>query len=96
MQNMIEYLKIKTRFKVKEQFIVKIIKTYRNLIKLINSMISRNQVDLYQLKRSQKQYRRINEFVTTFQFEYFEFINALIIFIQKKYKVNDHFILLFL
>ena len=89
MQNVIEYLKIKTKFKIKKQFIVKIIKIYRNLMKLINFMISRNRINLCQLKRSQKQYRRINEFIATFQFECSEFINALIVFIRKKRKTSD-------
>ena len=54
MQNMIEYLKIKTKFKVIEQLVIKIIKIYQNSIKLINFTILRNRVDLRQLKRSQK------------------------------------------
>ena len=36
MQDVIHYLKIKTRFKIKEQFNVKIIKICQNLMKLIN------------------------------------------------------------
>ena len=46
MQNVIEYLKIKTKFKIKKQLVVKIIKICRNLMKLTNFTISRNWVDL--------------------------------------------------
>ena len=48
-----------------------------------------NRVALCQLKRNQKYYRRAKEFVTTFQFDYSKFINALTVFIQKKRKATD-------
>ena len=90
MQNVIHYLKIKTRFKVKEQFDVKIIKICRNLIKLINLLNALNRTALCQLKQSQKHYRRAGELVATFQFNYLKFINALTIFIRKKCKTTDN------
>ena len=56
MQDMIHYLKIKTKFKMKKQFDVKIIKICRNLMKLINFLNTLNRVVLCQLKQSQKYY----------------------------------------
>ena len=81
MQDMIHYLKIKTRFKVKEQFDIKIIKICLDLMKLINFLNALNRAALCQLKRSQKHYRKTKKFVATFQFEYSKFINVLTIFI---------------
>ena len=89
MQDIIHYLKIKTRFKVKEQLDIKIIKICQDLIKLINSLNALNRVTLYLLKRSQKHYRKAEKLVATFQFDCSKFINALIIFIRKKRKVTD-------
>ena len=43
-QDVIRYLKIKARFKVKKQFNVKIIKTRRDLIKLINFLNALNRI----------------------------------------------------
>ena len=65
-QDVIHYLKIKTRFKVKEQLNVKIIKICRDSMKLINFLNALNRVALCQLKRSQKNYRRAKELVATF------------------------------
>ena len=87
---MIHYLKIKTRFKVKKQFNVRIIKICRDSMKLINFMNALNRVVLCQLKRSQKHYRRAKKFVTTFQFDYSKFINVLTVFIRKKRKTIDN------
>ena len=56
MQDVIHYLKIKTRFKVKEQLDVKIIKVCRNSMKLTNFLNALNQVALCQLKQNQKYY----------------------------------------
>ena len=42
MQNLIHYLKIKTKFKVKKQFDIKIIKACRDSIKLINFLNALN------------------------------------------------------
>ena len=89
MQDVIHYLKIKTRFKIKKQFNVKIIKICRNLRKLINSLNALNRAALCQLKQSQKYYRKVEKFVATFQFDCSKFINALTIFIRKKYKTTD-------
>ena len=52
MQDVIHYLKIKARFKIKEQFDVKIIKICQNLMKLINFLNALNRVVLCQLKQS--------------------------------------------
>ena len=65
-QNVIHYLKIKTRFKVKEQFNVRIIKVYRNSMKLTNFLNALNRAALCQLKRSQKHYQRTEKLVVTF------------------------------
>ena len=81
---MLHYLKIKTRFKVKEQLDVKIIKTYRDSIKLINFLNALNRAALCQLKQSQKHYRKVKKFVAASQFDCSEFINALTISIRKK------------
>ena len=81
MQDVIHYLKIKTRFKVKEQLDVRIIKICRNSMKLINFLNALNRATLYQLKQSQKHYRKTEELVATFQFDCSKFINALTIFI---------------
>ena len=89
MQDVIHYLKIKTRFKVKKQFDVRTIKTCRDSIKLTNSLNALNRAVLCQLKRNQKYYRRAKEFVATFQFDYSKFINILTIFIREKYKTID-------
>ena len=89
MQDVIHYLKIKTRFKVKKQLNVKIIRICQNSIKLINSLNALNRVVLCQLKQNQKHYRKTEKLVTTFQFDYSKFINALTIFIRKKYKMID-------
>ena len=89
MQDVIHDLKIKTRFKVKEQFNVKIIKICRDSIKLINSLNALNRAALCQLKRSQKYYRRTEKLVAIFQFDCSKFINILTVFIRKKYKVID-------
>ena len=86
---MIHYLKIKTRFKVKKQFDVKIIKICRDSIKLINLLNALNRVALCQLKRNEKHYRKAKKLVAIFQFDYSKFINALIIFIRKKCKTID-------
>ena len=56
MQDVIHFLKIKTRFKVKEQFDIRIIKVCRDLIKLINFLNSLNRTVLYELKRNKKLY----------------------------------------
>ena len=56
MQDVIHYLNIKTRFKIKEQLDVKIIKMYQDSIKLINFLNALNRVALCQLKRSQNHY----------------------------------------
>ena len=88
-QDVIHYLKIKTRFKVKKQFNVRIIKICRNSMKLINLLNALNRVVLCQLKRSQKHYRRVEELVATFQFDCSKLINALTIFIRKKRKATD-------
>ena len=58
-------------------------------MKLINSLNALNRVTLYQLKRSQKHYRRAKKLVATFQFDCSEFINALTIFIQEKCRTID-------
>ena len=50
MQNMIHYLKIKTRFKVKKQFNIRIIKIYQDLTKLTNLLNALNRIVLCQLK----------------------------------------------
>ena len=89
MQNVIHYLKIKTRFKIKKQFDVKIIKICRNSIKLTNLLNALNRIVLCQLKRSQKYYRRAEKLVVTSQFSCSKFINALTVFIRKKYKTID-------
>ena len=86
---MIHYLKIKARFKVKEQLNVKIIKTCRDSMKLINFLNALNRAVLCQLKWSQKHYRRAEELVAIFQLDYSKFINALTIFIRKKRKTID-------
>ena len=52
MQGIIYYLKIETRFKIKEQSNFKINKICRNSMKLINSLNALNRVALCQLKRS--------------------------------------------
>ena len=90
MQDVIHYLKIKARFKVKKQFNVKILKTCRDSMKLINSLNALNRAALYQLKRSQKHYQRAKKLVTTFQFDCLKFINALTIFIRKWFKTIDN------
>ena len=89
MQDVIHYLKIKTRFKIKEQFNVKIIKICRDSMKLINFLNALNRAVLCQLKRSQKHYRRAEKLVTNFQFDYSKFINAFTIFIREKRKTTD-------
>ena len=89
MQDIIHYSKIKTRFKIKKQLNVKIIKICQNLIKLINFLNALNWVALCQLKQSQKYYRRAEKLVATFQFDCSKFINALTVFIQKKHKPID-------
>ena len=66
MQDLIHYLKIKTRFKVKKQFDVRIIKVYRDSMKLINALNILNRTALCQLKQNQKYYRKIKKFVATF------------------------------
>ena len=58
MQDVIHYLKIKTRFKVKKQLNVRIIKIYRDSMKLIDFLNALNRVALCQLKQSQKHYRK--------------------------------------
>ena len=65
MQDVIHSLKIKAKYKVKEQFNIKIIKICRNSMKLINFLNALNRVTLCQLKRSQKPYRRAEEFFAT-------------------------------
>ena len=87
---MIHYLKIKTRFKVKEQLNVRIIKICRNSIKLINFLNALNRVALCQLKQNQKYYRRAEKLVAIFQFDCSKFMNALIIFIREKRKMTDN------
>ena len=89
MQDVIYYLKIKTRFKIKKQFNVRIIKICRDLIKLINFLNALNRAVLCQLKRSQKYYRRTKKLVAIFQFDCLKFINALTVFIWKKCKTID-------
>ena len=86
MQDVTHYLKIKTKFKVKEQLNVKIITIYQDLIKLINLLNALNRAALCQLKRSQKHYRRAEEFVANFQFDSSKFINVLTVFIREKRK----------
>ena len=86
---MIHYLKIKTRFKTKEQFDVRIIKICQNSMKLIHFLNVLNWVALCQLKRSQKHYRIAEKLVATFQFDYSKFINASTIFIREKYQTID-------
>ena len=56
MQNIIYYLKIKTRFKIKKQFNIKIIKICQDSMKLINTLNALNRVALCQLKQCQKHY----------------------------------------
>ena len=56
MQDMIHYLKIKMKIKIKKQFNVQIIKICQSLIKLINSLNIMNRTALCQLKWSQKYY----------------------------------------
>ena len=80
-QDVIHYLKIKAKFKIKKQFNVRIIKICRNSIKLINFLNALNEIVLYQLKQSQKHYRRAEELVEIFQFDCSKFINVLTIFI---------------
>ena len=46
-QDMIHYLKIRTKFKVKEQLNIKIIKICQNSMKLINFLNALNRVTLY-------------------------------------------------
>ena len=46
MQDEIHHLKIKTRFKIKNQFDIKIIKIYQDLMKLINLLNALNRVVL--------------------------------------------------
>ena len=89
MQDVIHYLKIKTRFKVKEQLNVKIIKICQNSMKLTNFLNAMNRVVLCQLKRNQKYYRKTKKFVATFQFDCSKFINTLTVFIREKYKTID-------
>ena len=89
MQDVIHYLKIKTRFKVKKQFNVKIIKICRESMKLINLLNVLNRAVLWQLKRSQKHYRRAEELVAIFQFDCSKFINVLTVFIWEKCKTID-------
>ena len=64
MQNVIHYLKIRTRFKIKKQLDVKIIKICQDSMKLINFLNALNRVALCQLKRSQKHYRKAEKLVT--------------------------------
>ena len=90
MQDVIHYLKIKTRFKVKKQFNIKIIKICQNSMKLTNFLNTLNRTALCQLKRSQKHYRRTEKLVTTFQFDCSKFKNALTIFIRKKCKAINN------
>ena len=52
MQDVIHYLKFKTKFKIKEQFNVKIIKVCQNLMKLTNLLNALNRVVLCLLKQS--------------------------------------------
>ena len=66
MQDVIYYLNIKTRFKVKKQFDVRIIKVCRDSMKLINFLNALNRVVLCQLKQSQKHYQKAEKFVATF------------------------------
>ena len=47
MQDMIHYLTLETRFKVKEQLDVRIIKICQNSMKLINLLNALNRVALY-------------------------------------------------
>ena len=56
MQDVIHYLKIKTRFKVKKQFNVRLIKICRDSMKLTNFLDALNRDILCQLKQSQKNY----------------------------------------
>ena len=90
MQDVIYYLKIKTRFKTKEQLDIKIIKICRDLMKLINSLNVLNRVVLCQLKQSQKHYRRAKEFVAISQFDCSKFINALTVFISERYRTINN------
>ena len=55
-QNVIYYLEIKARFKIKKQLNFRIIKIYRNLMKLLNFLNALNRMTLCQFKRSQKHY----------------------------------------
>ena len=90
MQDVIHYLKIKTRFKAKKQLDIKIIKIYQDSMKLINSLNTLNRIGLCQLKRSQKYYRKAEKLVATLQFDCSKFINTLIIFIRKKRRTIDN------
>ena len=65
-QDVIHYSKIKTEFKVKEQFDFRIIKIRRDLMKLISFLNALNRVTLCQLKQNQKYYRETKRFVVTF------------------------------
>ena len=89
MQDVICYLKVKTRFETKKQLDIKIIKICQNSIKLTNLLNALNRAVLCQLKRSQKRYRRTKKLVVTFQFDCPKFINILIVFIRKKCKTID-------
>ena len=90
MQNVIHYLKIKARFKIKKQFDVKIIKICQDSMKLISLLNALNRAVLCQLKRSQKYYQKTKKLVAIFQFDYSKFINALTVFIREKRKTIDN------
>ena len=66
MQDVIHYLKIKTKFKIKKQFDVWIIKVCQDLIKLMNFLNTLNRVALCQLKQSQKHYRKTKNLLQLF------------------------------
>ena len=81
MQDIIHYLKIKTKFKLKKQFNIRLIKIYQDAIKLTNFLNVLNRVALCQLKQSQKHYRKAEKFVATLQFDCSKFVKILTIFI---------------
>ena len=58
-------------------------------MKLTNSLNALNRAALYQLKRSQKYYRRAEKLVATSQFDCSKFINTLTLFIREKCKTTD-------
>ena len=84
MQDVIHYLKIKARFKVKKQFNVKIIKIYRNSTKLINFLNALNRAALYQLKAKLKTLSKSKEALSDFSVRLFEIHECIDSFHSRK------------